>query len=534
MSAKLERSQSRSARLSQKLRDLARLKLKTEDKEQQPLQSKFQIIHTPDRLTRTRPTPSAEECREEIRSWHRAADEARRRPISHESLMMITDDDAVRETRGGRGRRDLSDRYWFRDSDEEEESKHTPSPTSSKTQDSPPAAATEKRGGGHSDDEDIKGKRRKMTFMMEDVVTGVDLLGESLRFYPPLSYTPNPVFNRLSQSPTKSEGYFGPGKWEVQSLRSENSPSRGSARLPPSPPSERRRGYSVPHRPASPSITSLSCLSELSFNEEQVCEAQVVDKSQLMHRRGVCLHCGHALAKTGTVRCGRCGKDRGSGSMLFGRPNEIQQRKREVRPLESAGTRRPTSPMSPRSPPRPPPLLRERRYLEWPRASQEQVQHRRTSSQTRHPCIGDSIEQQLAKHVTPPRGVSPDPGAIPLPLSPIKTPPSMKEGEGGRERKVSQESIASAIQNAASRDGSEPSSKPPKAVPSEIVRDAEPKRGRNIETGGILSRIHRWQPPEQRATVEKQFEQDGEVADVLVDIYDAYANKEGESFPNSK
>ncbi|KAK3359720.1 hypothetical protein B0T25DRAFT_533704 [Lasiosphaeria hispida] len=253
-----------------------------------------------------------------------------------------------------------------------------------------------------------------------------------------------------------------------------------------------------------------------------------------MHRRGICLPCAQVLAKTDTVRCSQCGKDRGSGSILSRRPNEVQQRKREVSPpgrAAAAGT--PASPTSPRSPPRPPPLLRERRYLKSPRESHHQVQHRRTSSQTQHPHIRDSIEQQLARHATPPRGMSPDPGAIPLPLSPTKTPPSKKDDEGRRERKVSQESIAEAIQNAARRDGYEPSNKPPKAVPTEIVRDAEPSRDRNLETGGLLSRFHRWQLPEQRVKVEGQFDQDGEVADVLVDIYDDYADKEGEYFTNS-
>ena len=61
---------------SRKLRKLGRLKARSIEIKDSPEQH-FQMIHTPDRLTPTRPTPTEEECREEIRKWHKAADAER-------------------------------------------------------------------------------------------------------------------------------------------------------------------------------------------------------------------------------------------------------------------------------------------------------------------------------------------------------------------------------------------------------------------------------------------------------------------------
>ncbi|KAK0752047.1 hypothetical protein B0T18DRAFT_444399 [Schizothecium vesticola] len=72
---------------SHKFRQLGRLNLKTRnganDKEHahrpSPLQNTrdtdFRIVHTPDRLVSPRPIPTVEECREEIKRWHREAAE---------------------------------------------------------------------------------------------------------------------------------------------------------------------------------------------------------------------------------------------------------------------------------------------------------------------------------------------------------------------------------------------------------------------------------------------------------------------------
>lgn len=81
-------SQEPNRSLSHKLRQLGRLNLKprngADDKERaahkpSPLQSSsntdFRIVHTPDRLVSPRPIPSVEECREEIKRWHREAAE---------------------------------------------------------------------------------------------------------------------------------------------------------------------------------------------------------------------------------------------------------------------------------------------------------------------------------------------------------------------------------------------------------------------------------------------------------------------------
>lgn len=83
-------SQEPNRSLSHKLLQLGRLNLKTrnggaDDKERaaahkpSPLQSSsnpdFRIVHTPDRLVSPRPIPSVEECREEIKRWHREAAE---------------------------------------------------------------------------------------------------------------------------------------------------------------------------------------------------------------------------------------------------------------------------------------------------------------------------------------------------------------------------------------------------------------------------------------------------------------------------
>ncbi|KAK0626549.1 hypothetical protein B0T14DRAFT_108307 [Immersiella caudata] len=70
----------------QKLREIRRIAgaispipiiKKDQQQQEEPTQSRFEAVHTPDRLTPGRPTPTEEECLAEIRKWHTLADKER-------------------------------------------------------------------------------------------------------------------------------------------------------------------------------------------------------------------------------------------------------------------------------------------------------------------------------------------------------------------------------------------------------------------------------------------------------------------------
>jgi hypothetical protein len=80
-------SQSKPGRsFSQKLREIRRIAgarspipitKKDQQETEEPTPTRFEAVHTPDRLTPGRPTPTEEECLAEIRKWHTLADKER-------------------------------------------------------------------------------------------------------------------------------------------------------------------------------------------------------------------------------------------------------------------------------------------------------------------------------------------------------------------------------------------------------------------------------------------------------------------------
>jgi hypothetical protein len=130
-------SQSKPGRFfSQKLREIGRIAgarspipriKKDQQRQEEPIPSRFEAVHTPDRLVPGRPTPTEEECLVEIRKWHSMADRERGYILDNQidPRDPLSPLDPLRKSRGRKavlGREiGRSEMYEFRDEEEEEE-----------------------------------------------------------------------------------------------------------------------------------------------------------------------------------------------------------------------------------------------------------------------------------------------------------------------------------------------------------------------------------------------------------------------------
>ena len=556
---------------SQKLREIGRIRVRQSDldKRDSPSQLRFQIVHTPDRLTPGRPTPTEEECREEIMRWHAEADRVRGWSWGEGDEKGKKDEVAMMAEGGGeeglgrgenhgyggvgiegqeRGRRRFAEgsiKEGEEQQDEEIKKKKKNKKRSGKNKyefddgsgsdgidiDEGTALRTTGRIEARAEDGswDISNRRNRDTFG-QDQLDGDPLKtlkrddtkqrsrqqsrrgeGEDSRvnadraahysyrdsndgypiFHPPKPHRPEkPEFSTRKDIPPMfigSQAVPVAAKWDADDHRAP------AFRAPVHAPIPIR-----PLRPRSPSISSLANVSDDSDEgasgsrlEAEAEAAAPVDKDRLirmeLRRRGVCPFCRKMLSRIEAVRCSGCGAD------LMSTSSSNRPRKKEpavsrldvpriqVTPLPQSSSAPPVVVASAitaavhRSPPRgrPPEPLRKRLY-------QPMLDVHEKSSRENAQAVADKNMIRFAH----------------FPLEPLLGR-SKSDGERARGQHTQQQ-------------------------PQLQRRNASAGRKKDKKQKDRVSEYHRWQTPAQRAEMRRLIHENGDDADLFMDIYSGY------------
>jgi len=483
----------------------------------QELQSRFEIVHTPDRLTPpARPTPTDEECREEIRKWHRVADKERGwgdpdpDPVVSGSNVSPTGEkgrerERERESRGRarvlgkegaqRGRA----RYEFRDWDDEpggdgedeEERKweeeelavvemrllrvRSGSPKSKYYEAGQRKTTRPKRdtfgrdegdGSATADIRAAKGKKDQERRNAPDY--------ESF----PLFNPPRPLRGDedLFGGGLESSSPFGEERGDIPPMLQVATAQTSGSRFP--------RTWNQPKSPLISSLAQVSDDDSASDYGEQSSPNEPqppVDKTQLikmeLYRRGVCPFCRRMLSRIEAVRCAGCQADLAScrnyqpeSEARASHESETKALKPRLRPGYLSP---PPAHRSP--PPKSPPLLRERLY------------HPTTMEADIESAI-QNMDMQAAADKTAVRFAH-----FSAKIAPIAR--SQRE-RGARE-----------------------------PIPSHRRAASSASGQRRDEPPEDVSVYHKWQTPEQRAEFQRLDREGlGTDADLFMDIYDDYGD----------
>ncbi|KAK1829676.1 hypothetical protein QBC39DRAFT_373596 [Podospora conica] len=362
-------SQDPNRSLSHKLRQLGRLNLKpknngAQDKGHSPLQNAadFQIVHTPDRPVSSKPTPSVEECREEIKRWHREAAETGRVVDSDEDDVEFSLTPTVSRETATRESRRLAGEWAI---------------TSSSRGASPSAGDDERRDGEVA--------RGLGGLSLGDGGTHSDAAGRNKT--KGVSYGDFPIFqppprHQQQQPPQKANppsGFLSPASTQKayttprRTLDGRKSPLANQYTLDSSG-SDSSSDLDTPTPTTLPPLSPLATPLPHPLNE-------------ILYARGLCPSCLHPRSKIEGLRCGRCQ----AHLSVYSKTKPTATTASDPVPVPVAKptpspARRPMTPLlRARSPVRSPPPLRERVFLSQSRSASASVsreRHRQAASPT--------------------------------------------------------------------------------------------------------------------------------------------------------
>lgn len=397
-------SQEPNRSLSHKLRQLGRLNLKprnggADDKEHSnkpsPAQTSsntdFRIVHTPDRLVSPRPIPSVEECREEIKRWHREAAEM----VAVDDDGGEDDDDNVefsltptvsRET-GTRESRRLAGEWAI--------------------QSTRRVASPEAAGAGNGEGWDGEMERVLGTLGLGGEGGGDEGRGEGGEKGPAstggrnkmneLNYGPFPIFQPLPGQIPRDIDLAVNKKMKPPPLQTHNKPPVGGFLSPEDTEKAYTRLRKSLDKRKSPLVNEYTFSSSSSSSSSSSDTPTAIQPppphafNQTIYARGLCPSCLHPRSKIEALRCGRCHahlstylRNTTSGSdpavpkrrngKYNGKATPETARTRPNRPISPLSTTPPLAAPAAKSPP----PLRERAILSQGRsasASQSRERH---------------------------------------------------------------------------------------------------------------------------------------------------------------
>lgn len=300
--------------LSHKLRQLGRLNLKTrnggaDDKEHSnkpsPLQSSsnpdFRIVHTPDRLVSPRPIPSVEECRAEIKRWHREAAEGV--PVEDggegegDDVEFSLTPTVSRET-GTRESRRLAGEWAI------QSSRRVASPEAAGAGDGEGWDGEMERvlgtlglGGGGGGDEG-RGKGEKEA----SYTAGRNKMNE-------LNYGPFPIFHPLPGQIPRDIDLAVNKKMKPPPLQTHNKPPVGGFLSPEDTEkayTRLRKSLDKRKSPLAKEYTFSSSSSSSDSDTPTTIQPPPHPLNRTIYARGLCPSCLHPRSKIEALRCGRC------------------------------------------------------------------------------------------------------------------------------------------------------------------------------------------------------------------------------------
>ncbi|KAK5656298.1 hypothetical protein OQA88_4678 [Cercophora sp. LCS_1] len=302
--------------LSSKLLKLGCLRAKVVDETPRPEEKDFQITHTPDRLIPNRPTPTEEECREEIKRWHAAADKER---FGFEEVLVRNAAESGTRQRPTRkeANRSLKKRYEFRESDEEDSDQGKGNKGKGKEVMSDRSNTTGQNNAGIINKDpgffDTKENRRiidPVLFDMEEdkrekIRKNPVVVNQQPRLIremggpdtPPIFQPPEPHRDVEDQ------------RWMTGKYQASREALRPVVRWTPP-----RAAFAKPVLRRSASTADLELMNDASEDEAVGSEdGQEVDLDWLikteLYKRGVCPECRSMRSKIEAFRCANCGSD---------------------------------------------------------------------------------------------------------------------------------------------------------------------------------------------------------------------------------